>query len=185
VRERFRDAQGTIARLAKESFAEHVITEVGPNEWRCARRSGGQYWFYLIARPGFLIIFGDIGDWILQHNDRDCVGWLRRAARDYEYLCGKLKAGRERRFYVGDAIASLEQEIAESDDPQHCSAAKVKEALGTDFDQHGWFEAWMELGVGCNDVSDCMDWDSGPLWMSEAVKWFAAHLPAQSATEAA
>jgi hypothetical protein len=98
--------------------------------------------------------------------------------RDYEYLCGKIRAGEKKRFYEGDALDDLNREIAESDDPAGCSAAQVKEALGSGgFGLHEWFMAWQDVGVGCNDVSDHQGFDSGPLWMSEAVKWFAEHLP--------
>ena len=180
--ERFKDARETIVSLAKESFRDHVITATGSNEWQCGRPGSSAYYFNVIARPGYLIIFGDIGDWILQHNDRDCVGWLRRAARDYEYLCGKIRAGEKKRFYQGDAEAWLRERIAAGDE----DAGEVAEALrGEDFDEHRWYEAWSDAGTSGVDIYDARNYDSGPLWMAEAVKWFAAHLPAQETAGAA
>lgn len=180
----FEKQRKTIAALAKESFADHVVTELGPGEWRCAAPGTWMHGFVVIARPCYVIVYGDIGDWVIQHSDRDSVGWLQRAARDYEYLCGKIRAGEKRRFYVGDAIAHLEQEIGESDNPADCAAARVKDALGSDFTEHEWYESWAEEGVGCHDVPSCERWDAGPLWMAEALRWLVEQWKAKALADA-
>jgi hypothetical protein len=175
--DRFKDARETVVMLAKESFAKHVVAEVGTNEWRCSAPGTWMHGFYVIARPGYVMVYGDIGDWILQHSDRDSVAWLRGAARDYDYLCGKIRTGEKRRFYGGDALDDLNREIAEADE-QNDTAARVREALGNDFDQHEWYQAWSDVGIGGSDCGSFEHWDSGPLWMAEALRWLVEHLPA-------
>jgi hypothetical protein len=185
---RIEETRKTIAELAAEGFANHVAIPEGPGEWLCRAPDRSHRWFRIIIRPCTVIVWGDIGDWILTHSDGDSLGWLSRAAKDAKYpgyLLSKIRAGKDREFYAGDARAWLDEQVADGVE----DAAKVKEWLEestglASFDQHQWYSAWYETGTGGRDIPDFLDYGSGPLWLGQAMSWFVAHLPAQDAAGA-
>ena len=167
----YEDVRTTIALLAAKDFANHSIIKRGTFEYRCGDPDSSINHFNVILRPGKIIFYGDVGDFILSHSDKDSLGWLSRASR--EYLIGKIVAGKNERFYKDNALNYLESSIADG-----CSVAiKVKEELRyNDFlNSHEWAKAWFEHGD--SDYPKMEYPCERALWLFEALSWFIKHLP--------
>lgn len=178
-----KEAAGMVAKLADQSFAQHRLTLKAPGEWRCGREGSWTYGFNVISRPGYLIVYGDIGDWILSMHERDpATGWLPGAVDSPSYLFSKVQAGREEEFYIGDALTWLRQRVGETadgesdEDAETGPRAALNEALNAKddllLDDHRWAEILHE-----NDFdSDCFSIGVGPssrmFWLLEALKVF-------------
>lgn len=103
----FTETHKSIASMAAEAFASHGLTREAPQEWRCGRDGTVIYSFRILFRPGMIAVWGDLGEWILRHSDRDSLGWLRGSVGSPDYLLEKVKAGEHERFYPADALAWL------------------------------------------------------------------------------
>ncbi|HWQ10117.1 MAG TPA: hypothetical protein VN436_13445 [Holophaga sp.] len=138
----YAQAQKVITELAARDFTKHVLTVEGPGEWRCGEPDTVIMSFRILCRPGMVVVWGDLGEWVLRHSDRDSLGWLRGAVRSPDYVLQKVKAGERLRFYAADAMASL-------DDPETIESwgadvvEKIREALPVveDLTQERWLDA--------------------------------------------
>lgn len=167
--EPYADVVATIQRIAKDSFANHVVTEEAPGEYRVARPGTGIYGFWLLFRPGMVCVWGDLGEWVLRHGDRDSVGWFRGASNSPEYLCEKTRAGNHEEFYPYEAIAHLKELAADDYSP----ARDALERLGDMEDplsEHDYREACYHCGV--DDPWDGMKLGSSALWLVEMARLF-------------
>jgi hypothetical protein len=187
--ERAADVRRDIAAFAAEAFANHVVTQNGPGEWRCAKPGTGVNGFHVLCRPFYVVVWGDLGDWILQCSDRDTLGWLRGSVRSPDYLLGKCRAGEVTCFYSGDAwdhlnheVGARQQELAEGQtagddmDPELARLVAIQDQLdeNDDFSEHDWHQAWYDHGQG--EVSACRGPSSGGCWLVEALRWFVDHV---------
>jgi hypothetical protein len=75
--------------LSREVFTHHVLTTEGLHRWRCGRPGDSMYSFRVIALPGVVIIYGDLGERIYRHAGHNSLEWLRGAVQSPEYLLGK------------------------------------------------------------------------------------------------
>lgn len=181
----FEQTRASVARHAAKDFAGHVLTQVGPGEWHCGTPGTGNHSFNVIVRPRVVLFWGDTGDWILEHSDRDSLGWLRRAAadsREYDYLLRKVRRP-EKEFYPGDVIAWLRQQVTEDDPKIEEALAEVQEE-GSDLTHHRWCEIAHEAGFD-DAYSIGLDPSPGMLWLAEALSWFVKNLPAEKTEEVA
>ncbi len=175
-----------IHRIAEEAFQHHRILDRGQNEWLCINSKSGNRSFRLIIRPGTVILFGDLGDGILHFHNDDALGWLRGATRDAEcpeYLLGKLDHPQRRRcFYAGDALAfarEMARDDAAGDWDDLLHEAQDHHRHG-ELDQHLWVELLHEHVPDSDAYEVGMHYDEECLWIFEALRWFVAHLPAET-----
>lgn len=171
--ETFADVQKDIARFAAEAFVDHVLTVEGPNEWRCGKAGTVIMSFRILCRTGMVAVWGDLGEWVLRHGDKDSVRWLRGAVRSPDYLLEKVKAGEKERFYVADA----EKLLADPETDEYWGegvVAKVRESLesrwGDEMTRDEWYEAWSDAGA---DEPPGADYPrEAALWLVEMLRKF-------------
>lgn len=96
---------------AEESFADHVIKEELPGVFYCAKPNTIIYSFRIAFLPaGMIVVYGDIGDMMIQRGGED---WLRGAIRHAyvsDYIFEKAKPFRRwnhKDFFPGDALAEI------------------------------------------------------------------------------
>lgn len=177
----YKEAVSQVATMAKTAFASHRCAQVGQDEWRCAskdRAHAWNMWFHVIARPGFLVVYGDIGDWILQAHDRNMVYWAMGAVRSPSYFCEKIQAGERMAFYRGDAQELVKEALNGNEDMGLTKeqAEKVDDAITSwdELEQREWYDACIEAGD--DEPALCERPSSRALWLLEAVKWFCAQI---------
>lgn len=120
--ERSGDVAATINHLAAGSFKNHVLTwEADKLSWLCRAPGSGNHAFRVYFAPGTVFVWGDIGEYVFIHSDRDSIGWwLCQGGKegDYpDYFLSKLRAvGSEKgakEFYIGDAYDWITERITE------------------------------------------------------------------------
>lgn len=185
-----------IAGYAQESFKNHVPELLGPGEWLCKKPGTGIYHFFVISRPGTLIVYGDIGEWILQMSEKDPTRWIPGAIRSPGYFFEKMRAadisgGGRDEFYVKDAIADLRHRAAEAREDGREDGGVSGRALGAleeiDEDEltHERF-CGVLYDQGCDEIGHMGVGPSGrSLWLLEAMKWFVANVLAEAKPAAA
>ena len=102
-----------IAALAAGRFDEHVVTMEGLGRWRCGRPDSNLYSFRVIAAPGAVIVYGDLGKRVYRHANHDSLEWLRQAVRDPDYLLGKASPPFERVLEEENLRAELNAWVGE------------------------------------------------------------------------
>jgi len=167
---------------ALDDFRNHELSQLPCGDWRCGRRHSCISSFRVILRPGFVFVYGDVGDWILQHSDADSLAWLRGAVGSPDYLLGKVRAGKEDWFYEGDVVSFLEDQIKQDIAGAAEILDGVREAIdcGT-FDRNAWYELLAERDWEREDA--CVGTGPAPsmFWLVEALKWFVTAHDAQQA----
>lgn len=192
-----KESRATIAEIAGESLANHVITPEqtdGPvRMWYCGRKGTGMYSYRVIAAPGMLLVYGDVGDYMLQANDRDLIPWLKGAIRSEDYMISKM-INKGEVFRPDEAIAllntlveeakeddegDLRHEDEEDNNTYHYSkqAIALKSAVLDEWDpDYGSGEefarAFMNAGGECSLLSRTVDYESGVYWTMECLKKF-------------
>ena len=173
-----------VARMAEPAFKDHVLTAEGPH-WRCGRTDGGVYSFRLYAPAGAIMVWGDIGAFMLRHGAQDSLGWLASSVRngDPDYLLGKLCAadGAIREFKRGDAFRYIDESLRESGDPARWRAVRssfherLENTYGNAEEANAWYAACHDHRA---DPCEAMGWASGPLYLWHALRAFARlHAP--------
>lgn len=184
----YAQTRATVARLAKDDFAKHEVRSLAVirgGEWVCKAPGTGICAYTVICRPCYVIVYGDLGDWVLQHSDRDSLGWVLRISPDVHYLVEKIRAGDGLEFYPADALEDLRGEL-KSDDPNTRAFAQkfmrsLREELGSsdpqpeDMAEHHWHAAYYDAG---GDEAPRHKYPGArALWLYEALRFFAANLP--------
>lgn len=89
-----------IERLAAKAFAEHTIKAVTEDDegqtyvYQCRQPGQWAYAFTVVFRPGFVAVYGDTGDIVLNPQASDSRGWVRRQQAPYfDYMLGKRPQG--------------------------------------------------------------------------------------------
>lgn len=177
----FAVTQKTIAELAAKDYAEHIVEPQGLGEWRFRKPGTSIMWSAIIVRPWYVIVYGDVGEWILRHSERDSLAWLRGAVRSRDYLLEKVKAGDTERFYPADAMEELRPTGKEDDAHDDALRAKVKAELdpfmwNDEPTEYEWGRAWAEAGG--DDPPRCRYASEGGLWLWETLKAFIRTLDA-------
>lgn len=90
----------TIARLAEKAFAHHELTAITEDDegqtyvYQCKRPKEWAYGFTVVFRPGFVVVYGDTGDIVLNCNDGDSRAWVQRQrAPHFDYMLKKRPEG--------------------------------------------------------------------------------------------
>ncbi len=173
----------SIAAIAKNALKDHVlITEQdqGPvRMWYCGKPGTGMYSFRVIAAPGFICVYGDVGDGMLMAYDRDLVPWLKDAIKSPDYLLGKM-INKKEQFFPGDAEQLLKDMIEDSTDEEDKKrneelVEKIQDewADGAD-DSTGYNFGKAIYNAGLDtELMDCtMDYCSDNYWTVECLKKF-------------
>jgi hypothetical protein len=181
------EAAEQVAGYAQASFRDHVAQQLGPGEWLCKKPGTGIYHFFVISRSGTLIVYGDIGEWILQMSEKDPTRWLPGAIRSPGYFFEKMRAadisgGGRDEFYLKDALADLQHRAAESRENGRADGGAAGRALEelADFDadelsREQFCSVLYE--AGCEEFGRMGVGPSGrSLWLLEAMKWFVANV---------
>ena len=169
----YAEAKATIERLAAESFVSHELTHEGPQEWRCGRKGSVIYSFRILFRPGMIAVWGDLGEWILRHSDRDSLGWLRGAVSSPDYLLSKVQAGERLAFYADEAVAHLKApETAEGWGTDRVAKISEEVEWADPLTQEKWLVACSDAGL---DDPPLMEYpSSSALWLVELLRKFVS-----------
>lgn len=173
--ETFADVRKDIATFAARDFADHALTVEGPNEWRCGKAGTVIMSFRILCRPGMVVVWGDLGEWVLRPSGRGTVAWLRGAVDSPDYLLSKIAAGKKERFYVAEA----EKLLADPETAEYWGegvVAKVRESLesrwGDEMTRDEWYQAWSDAGA---DEPPGADYPcEAALWLVEMLRKFVA-----------
>lgn len=172
----------TVKEIAAKSLASHVLTpeqESGPvRMWLCHRPGSGAYHYRVVAAPGMLTIYGDIGDQIIQNYDRDMVEWLLKAMDSPEYVMDKFTF-KEKTFFPQEARSLLDEMVAESCDEVDRQENeefrnRVLDEWDSEFDDNGheFAKAFYEAGGDMEMLSITVDHSSGMYWTIACLEKF-------------
>ena len=165
-----------IAGLAEKDFSDHVLTEVAPHQWLCAKPGTGAMSFYVaIVGTNHAVITGDIGS-IVWSPFRGALGFLRSNGSDplrrihCGYPMSKVCGGAPREFNVDEASECLREEAAEHDDDRSFDPSEVRgmwdgETLAS------WWEACIAAGI--DEPDSCEDYTSTALLCWHAARCWA------------
>ena len=197
-RETKAEHRATITEIAQEALASHVISpeqESGPvRMWLCHRPGTGAYHYRVIAAPGMLLVYGDIGDHMLQANDKDLVPWLHRAINSPDYLISKF-VRRPKTFFPYEAMLLLDRLVQDGKDWDEQSGynldedgneimgmheeeartlkRKVLDEWDPDYDdEHMFARAFYYAGGEASLIESTRDYDSDVYWTVECLKKF-------------
>jgi hypothetical protein len=171
-----------IAGYAKKAFETHELTVEQANGpvrmWHCGKPGTGIYSFRVVAAPGFISIYGDVGDGMLAAYDRDMVAWLGGAIRSPSYLFSKMI--KSRKVFRADLARNLLKELVdEADEDNKEKAEKMVENILDNWnddppDEHGFefFNAAYEAGVDSEYFDSVMDHCADDYWTLECLKKF-------------
>jgi len=149
--------------------------------WLCHRPGTGMYHFRVVAAPGMLLVYGDVGDYMLQNHDYDMVKWLvGGAVNSPDYLIQKF-VRKTKIFFEDEAEALLQSHIDEAcDEYERDEAKKFKEKVldAWQYDReyghgHDFARAYYEAGGDPEYLSSTEDYDSSVYWTVECLKKFA------------
>ena len=176
-----------VKELAAKDFAEHEIRVEGEGRYFCGKPGTSIMSFRVVFAPGHVFIFGDVGDAMLEGNDREMLPWIRGVAgRDTDYLLSKVVAAqRIKEFYPGDAINWLRERWADDDngvDLDSQDGTMEAELLrnlcaGGDLalenqDGSEWARAVYEATGDSENCSVGVRWCTRLLWLAEALAVF-------------
>lgn len=172
--------EATIAELAKESLAKHVIEDRGENLWWCGTPDHSSiYHFFVYVAPRTVVLFGDTGELVLRHSDYRSLSWLL-GSPSMDYVLGKATAtdGPKKEFSADLARKWLNEVIAEA--REHGWDAeryeKTLEELG-EVEYDHWTEDQRAFHIACrdNEIDDpppCEEWSSQMLWQWHCLQTF-------------
>lgn len=183
----YEETRTAIEGYAKSAFANHIITEIGPNEWYASQPGHSEYHFFVICRPYAVMIYGDLGEWVLRISDRNARGWLRRAADSPSYLMEKIQASKENKecWYWKDAQSEMERRRDEWDEESEGEFEANPYALALEEADYHSDELSQERFMSILHDQDEIDPEeyyigespsSGTLWLIEIAKWFDANV---------
>jgi hypothetical protein len=186
-----------IAESAKEAFAGHTLKVIGEGEWLCRRPGSGSHHFYVIARRGVLIVYGDLGEYVLRMHDPETVAWLWRAVNSYDYLFGKVMAvsrndGSPKCWYWQDAANYLRERIEEHRKDEDTEGEELYRrvlAAAADGGDYGITQDWFLECCSDGELDDMgsvgVGFAAGMWWLLEALRKFTQLLKAAEPAEQA
>lgn len=148
--------------------------------WLCHRPGSGMYHFRVVAGPGMLLVYGDVGDHMLQNHDKDMVKWLvDGAVNSTEYLISKF-THRPKVFFSHEAMLLLNSMVDDAFDDHEREymgniRAEVLDGWSPDTesgDGHDFAKAFYGAGGDIECVNQTFDYDSDVYWTVECLKKF-------------
>lgn len=169
--------QRSVAILASDAHMNFEVKSDGESQWRCHEPGRRRHSFCLLTRPGVIVMWGDIGEYVWRVPSSDALGWCLaqgRAEGDHpDYFLSKLSAARgpTKTFYSGDALSYAEERIADGDERwKEVRSAFV--TLRKEYpEETSWAMACRAQGIA--DPPSCAGWTSTALWSWYAIRTFA------------
>jgi hypothetical protein len=155
--------------------------------WRCDNNGSSVYHFTVCAPPGWLIVYGDMGECMWSRTP-DMIQFARESINSLGYFSEKVSRDCK--------IRELRSELAEEwfstirDEWKQCGRKWTKEhsaalkSIRHEFDNYGLLEDFRKAiyeSILCSDSDDLPDLECYTyhyLWKIEALKWFLAKLDA-------
>lgn len=183
-----------IAEWAKEAFAEHRVEALWfglpyttgrpfeANAWLCSKPDRCEYAFTLYSVPGRLIVCGNIGTLVVQH-ERDMLRWARSAIESIDYFAEKIVTEIETEEYDPDMVRAYVHETDQDVLNDERSDAFVKTWIGETRaellsaigdGEHRVMEVVCGSPLYNSDVPVFKNFKHVFLWQREAIKWFLA-----------
>jgi hypothetical protein len=167
--------------MADEAFAKHRIvpeqTEGPVRMWYCGEKGTGVYSYRVVSAPGMLLVYGDVGDYMLQAYDKDLIPWLQGAIKSEDYVIGKM-IHKHKIFLEDEAELMLQSLVDDAYDDedreiQRKIVSYVRDNWNKEYDSvHEFAKAFYE-GGGDAELIDCvMDYESSAYWTFECLKKF-------------
>ena len=132
----------SIAAMAAKSFEHHRITADGEGSFVCRKPGDSHYWFGVVVKPGMILVYGDIGEYVFRVSDRDALGWFLTAgsAGSIDYVLGKVRAsdGARREFMIDDARAMVTEWENEAKGEDVVPCRRCVECVD---EEHHWIES--------------------------------------------
>jgi len=139
------------------------------------------YHYRVIAAPGMIMVYGDVGDGMAQNHDEDMVGWLVKGAiNSPDYVISKF-TNRPKQFFPDEAINLLEQPIIDAektgDDDDRVEAESFRDKVMELWDReyghgHDFGKAFYEAGGEAECIDSAYDYEAGVYWTFECLKKF-------------
>ena len=202
-----KERRATFERYAVDAFADHILkpeqTEGPVRMWLCHKPETGIYHFRVVAAPGMIAVYGDVGENILRAYDIDLVPWLRGSVKSPDYLISKIVGAEKRKEFIEGEVepmfanmlecagydpALTDEDAEEQEEDSYIKEAhriieETKENRNPDYDSangHNFCEAFHSAG-GDSELLDCLfDYDSDTLWTLNCLKKFVELLDKQN-----
>lgn len=175
-----KDNRKQLTEIASESFADHIITceqsDLPVRMWYCGRKNTGIYSYRIVAAPRMILVYGDVGDYMLQASDYDLIPWLRGAVKSEHYVIGKMiNKGEE--FLPDEAEALLnelrDRYIEEENNIGLSNIESIRDTWDKDYDNLDKFaEIFMSVNEPTSLLGRTIDYESGVYWTMECLKKF-------------
>jgi hypothetical protein len=179
----------SIKAIAKGAFQSHRLTPSqteGPvRMWLCHKTGTGMYHFRVIAAPGFLAVYGDVGDGMVLMHDNDPIPWLRGAIHSPEYLLEKM-IKKHTKFFRSEAEKILQDMVDSAGSPQELTdgitrAANVEDNWNKEIDTEEEFEKALWTCGEDTELAECaVDYSEDDWWTVECLKKFIELLDAEA-----
>jgi len=177
---------------AKENLKNHRVRQRHRDGdivrlWRCDNDGSSVYHFSVCAPPGWLIVYGDMGECMWSRTP-DMIGFARKSINDLHYFSQKISSDcrikEVRKELIDEWFASVRQQWKECGrkwTKNHSAALKaIRDAYDDYGDPHD-FQKEIYESILCTDHDDMPKLECytyGYLWKVEALKWFLAKLDA-------
>jgi hypothetical protein len=190
INKKYDEVLAEVETNAKRAFEKHKITPEGVDEYFCADPHDNDCSFHIIFRPGTIIIYGDVGDWILSLSCRDSFGWIF-GSLSIDYVRQKIHAtstirgdGQTESWYLPDAIEHIREDGAggadedEDENPYADLLEELKYAC-EEISHERFCEMWSDLNI--DDYYQVGVYPSrGTMWVREILKWFRDNVERES-----
>ena len=159
-----------IERIANKEFAEHILTNVTDNTWRCHKKGTGNYSYYVTLQANYILIYGDIGQAFFCVNE-DVNVFLKGFHIEngyYDYILGKLQDSSWYKHY--------DEEVAK-EHLKHCFIdeeipKEIQEALDSELGCYDDFYRAIDDYISDAWEITAYSWTCQAMWAVEALKKF-------------
>lgn len=162
--------------------------------WKCSNNGSSIYAFTICAPPGWLIMYGDMGE-CMWSRTRDMLPFIRGSIGSLNYFSEKASRNctivETRTELAEEWLNDAEQDWLDShgepmDEQQLAKLQAIREAFESYNEVHDLQRAIYESGMfdSCSAIPNCQYYTYQYLWKIEALKWFMRKLDAGEFTKA-
>ncbi len=187
-----------VEEAVKGALAKHTVKQLhndgDPGRlWKCSNNGSSVYAFTICAPPGWLIIYGDMGE-CMWSREYDMIAFAKQSIESDRYFAGKASKDCNitelRDELAREWIAEQPKDWSECSgepwgDEQQEMLDEIEQALDRYGDVRDFQTACFESDL-CSDssaVPDCKAYTFNYLWQIEAIKWFLKKLDAGEVTK--
>lgn len=175
-----------------KNLANHTIQQLHKDGepgrlWRCANNGSSVYAFTVCAPPGWLIVYGDMGECLWKRH-RDMLAFIRGSIESLDYFSEKAsrdcKILDDRHELIAEWFESVEDDWREAGREWGAEQAESLESIREGYESGEGPEAFRtalyesDLYNDCEDMPDISYYTYHYLWKIEALKWFIAKIDA-------